>query len=73
MYWEKPLPGVTLARVDLARPIEVVVDDDTYDVRPAEALRVDDTATQAALVQAGHDSFLQRVRQLVDPARRCSR
>jgi vancomycin resistance protein YoaR len=68
VYWEKPLPGVTLARVDLARPIEVVVGDRAYDVRPGEAVRVDDTATQAALVRAGHDSFLRRVRQLVDPS-----
>jgi vancomycin resistance protein YoaR len=67
VYWEKPLPGVTLARVDLGRPIEVVVGDRAYDVRPGEAVRVDDTATQAALVRAGHDSFLRRVRQLVDP------
>ena len=44
------------------------MDDETYDVRPGEALRVDDRATQAALVQAGHDSFLRRVRQLVDPS-----
>ena len=68
VYWEKPLPGVTLAQVDLTRPIEVVVDDKTYAVQPSEALRVDDTATQAALVQAGHDSFLRRVRQLADPS-----
>jgi vancomycin resistance protein YoaR len=68
VYWEKPLPGVTLARVDLGRPIEVVVGDRAYDVRPGEAVRVDDTATQAALVRAGHDSFLRRVRQLVDPS-----
>ncbi len=68
MYWEKPLPGVTLAQVDLARPIEVSVDGETYDVRPGEALSVDDRATQAALVRAGHDSFLRRVRQLADPS-----
>ncbi len=68
VYWEKPLPGVTLAQVDLTRPIKVVVDDKTYDVQPSEALKVDDTATEAALVQAGHDSFLRRVRQLVDPS-----
>ncbi len=68
VYWEKPLPGVTLAQVDLSRPIEVSVDGETYDVRPGEALSVDDRATQAALVRAGHDSFLRRVRQLADPS-----
>jgi vancomycin resistance protein YoaR len=68
VYWEKPLPGVTLAQVDLARPIDVVVDDKTYEVRPDKALKVDDMATQAALVDAGHNSFLRRVRQLADPS-----
>jgi vancomycin resistance protein YoaR len=68
VYWEKPLPGVTLAQVDLDRSVQVVVDGETYDVRPGEALRVDERATQAALVQTGHGSFLQRVQQLVDPS-----
>ena len=68
VYWEKPLPGVALSEVDLERTIQVVVDEETYDVRPSEALMVDDRATQAALVRAGHDSFLRRVRQLVDPS-----
>ena len=68
VYWEKPLPGVTLSEVELERTIQVVVDDETYDVRPGEALRVDTAATQAALVKAGHDSFVRRVQQLVDPS-----
>jgi len=68
VYWEKPLPGVALAQADLGRTVSVVVDDETYDVQPGEALRVDETATQTALVDAGHDSFLRRVRQLVDPS-----
>ena len=67
VYWEKPLPGVALADVDLGRSVRVVVDGENYDVRPEEALRVDRRATQAALVQAGHDSFLRRVRQLGRP------
>ena len=67
VYWEKPLPGVTLSEVELDRTIQVIVDGKSYDVRPGEALRVDQAATQAALVQAGHDAFLRRVRQLVDP------
>jgi vancomycin resistance protein YoaR len=68
VYWQKPLPGVTLSEVDLARTIQVVVDKKTYEVQPAEALRVDKAATQVALVEAGHHSFLRRVRQLVDPS-----
>ena len=68
VYWEKPLPGVELAQVDLGRTVSVVVEGETYDLRPGEALRVDEKATQAALVQTGHDSFLKRVRQLVDPS-----
>ncbi len=68
VYWEKPLPGVALAQVDLDRNVQVVVDGETYDVRPGEALRVDQRATQAALVKTGHDAFLERVRQLVDPS-----
>ena len=67
VYWEKPLPGVTLSEVELDRTIQVIVDGKSYDVRPGEALRVNQAATQAALVQAGHDAFLRRVRQLVDP------
>ena len=38
VYWEKPLPGVTLAQVDLTLPVEVVVHDKTYEVQPSEAL-----------------------------------
>ena len=68
VYWQETLPGVELRDVDLVRPVAVTVGDQTYDVRPGEALMVDATATDAALVHAGHDSFLRRVRQLVDPS-----
>ena len=68
VYWERPLPGVELRAVDLARPVAVAVGGKTYDVRPGDALTVDDAATHAALVQAGHDSFLRRVRMLADPS-----
>jgi vancomycin resistance protein YoaR len=68
VYWQKPLPGVTLSEVDLGQTIQVVVDEKTYDVQPGEALKVDETATEAALVEAGHNAFLRRVRQLVDPS-----
>jgi len=67
VYWERPLPGVELRAVDLARPVAVVVAGKTYEVRPGEALMVDAAATQATLVRTGHDSFLRRVRRLADP------
>ena len=67
VYWERPLPGVQLREADLAGPVAVSVSGKTYDVRPGEALMVDAAATQAALVRTGHDSFLRRVRRLVDP------
>jgi vancomycin resistance protein YoaR len=68
VYWERPLPGATLRQVDLDRTVRVVVDGKAYTVRPGEALAVDPAATQAALVRAGHDSFLRRIRQLTDPS-----
>ena len=34
VYWERPLPGVTLVQVDLGQTVQVAVDDETYDVRP---------------------------------------
>ena len=68
VYWERPLPGVELRSADLASPVAVTVAGESYDVRPGEALMVDEARTQAALVRAGHDSFLGRVRQLVDPS-----
>ena len=57
-----------LREAELARPVAVSVGGKTYDVRPGEALMVDAAATQAALVRTGHDSFLRRVRRLVDPS-----
>jgi vancomycin resistance protein YoaR len=70
VYWERPLPGVELREADLARPLAVSVEGKTYDVRPGEALMVDAAATRARLVRAGHDSFLRRIRRLVDPSPR---
>lgn len=67
VYWERPLPGVELRAVDLDQPIAVSVRNETYDVRPGQALLVDEAATRRKLVRNGHDSFVRRVRQLVDP------
>ena len=66
-YWDRPLPGAELRAAELDRPVTVTVGGTSHDVRPAEALRVDGTATEQALWQAGRSSFLGRMRQLVDP------
>ena len=68
VYWDRPLPGVELGEVALARPVTVAVGDETYAVRPAEALRLDRPATERAVWKAGRTSFLGRVRRLVDPS-----
>ncbi len=67
-YWDRPLPGVHLREASLSAPVEVTVGGKTHSVRPGETLMVDAAATQSALVRTGHDSFLRRVRQLVDPS-----
>ena len=66
-YWDRPLPGAEVRAADLERAVTVTVGGTSYDVRPAEALRLDPTATEQALWQAGRTSFLGRLRQLVDP------
>jgi vancomycin resistance protein YoaR len=66
-YWDRPLPGAELRAADLDRPIAVTVGGRSQDVRPAQALRVDGTATEQALWRAGRTSLLRRLRQLVDP------
>lgn len=67
-YWDRPLPGVELREAALAQPVAVAVGRRTYDVTPGEALRVDGTATERALWQAGRTSVVARVRRLVDPS-----
>ena len=67
-YWDRPLPGVELREAQLQTPVRVVVGEETYDVRPDEALRVDAAATQQALWNAGRTSFVGRMRTLVDPS-----
>ncbi len=67
-YWDRPLPGVELREAALTQPVRVVVDGRAYEVKPAEALRIDGTATQQALWTAGRTSFAGRIRQLVDPS-----
>src|SRR4051812_24128081 len=68
VYWERPLPGVRVRSVALDRPIEVRVGGERTTVDPSTVLTVDEAATHAAHVAAGHDSFLRRVRQLIDPS-----
>ena len=67
-YWDRPLPGVELRSAQLQTPVRVVVGEREYHVRPGEALRVDGTATEQALWDAGRTSFTGRIRQLVDPS-----
>ena len=67
-YWDRPLPGAELRTAELERPVTVDIGGKTYDVRPAEVVRLNGTATQTALWQAGRTSFLRRIRQLVDPS-----
>jgi len=66
-YWDRPLPGAELRAADLDRAVAVTVAGTSQDVRPGQALRVDGTATEQALWQAGRTSLLRRLRQLVDP------
>jgi vancomycin resistance protein YoaR len=68
VYWDRPLPGAKVREAELDRAVAVTVGGETYDVRPAEALRLDRAATEQALWQAGRGSFLGRMRQLVDPS-----
>ena len=67
-YWDRPLPGVELREAELKTPVRVVVAGREYQVRPSEALRLDGTATEQALWDAGRTSFTGRIRQLVDPS-----
>ena len=68
VYWEQPLPGVAVREVPLAAGIEVRVAGKPYSVDPRTVLRVDETATAAAATARSRDSFLTRVRALVDPS-----
>ena len=67
-YWDRPLPGVELRDAQLEAPVRVVVGARDYEVRPAEVVRVDGTATEQALWNAGRTSFTGRIKQLVDPS-----
>jgi vancomycin resistance protein YoaR len=67
VYWDRPLPGVALREADLERPVAVTVGGKTYDVRPAEALRLDRAATERALWEADRGSFAERMRRIADP------
>jgi vancomycin resistance protein YoaR len=66
-YWDRPLPGAELREAALGRTVTVAVGAESYAVRPREVLRLDRTATDRALWEAGRASFLGRIRQLVDP------
>jgi vancomycin resistance protein YoaR len=68
VYWERPLPGVAVDEVSLGEAIEVRVGDERYPLDPRTVLRVDEAATAARAQERGRDSFLTRLRALVDPS-----
>jgi vancomycin resistance protein YoaR len=67
-YWDRPLPGVQLREAQLQTPVRVLVGEKTYEVKPADALRLDRAATDQALWDAGRSTFFGRIRQVVDPS-----
>ena len=60
-------PGVELREAQLQTPVHVVVGGKAYEVGRRKSLRLDGTATEQALWDAGRTSFTSRMRQLVDP------
>jgi vancomycin resistance protein YoaR len=68
VYWERPLPGVVVRNVALSDGVQVSVGGKPYSVDSRSMLRIDERATAAAAVERGRDSFLTRVRALVDPS-----
>ncbi len=68
VYWERPLPGVTVREISLADGVEVRVAGERYAVDPRTVFRVDKAATAAVARERGHSSFLTRVRALADPS-----
>jgi vancomycin resistance protein YoaR len=68
VYWEQPLPGVSVREVALGEGIEVRVGGKRYALDPRTILRVDEAATAAAARERGRDSFRTRIRALADPS-----
>ena len=68
VYWERPLPGVAVREISLVDEIEVRVRGERYSIDPEAVFRIDQAATARAARERGHDSFVARVRALVDPS-----
>ena len=68
VYWERPLPGVAVREISLADEVEVRVRGERYSIDPQAVFRIDQAATARAARERGHDSFVARVRALVDPS-----
>ena len=68
VYWERPLPGVSVREVALGEGVEVRVGGKRYALDPRTILRVDEAATAAAARERGRDSFRTRIRALADPS-----
>ena len=68
VYWDRPLPGVELRELDLDRTVSVAVAGERYDVRLADALALDSSATERALWDADRGTFLRRMRRVADPS-----
>ncbi|HUP32769.1 MAG TPA: VanW family protein [Gaiellaceae bacterium] len=68
VYWERPLPGVSVREVALDEGIEVRVGGKRYALDPRTIIRVDEAATAAAARERGRESFRTRVLALADPS-----
>lgn len=67
-YVDRPLPGVAVQNVTLAKAVEIQVGHGSVFIPARRALRIDHAATAEAAVRAGRDSFWTRVRALADPS-----
>jgi vancomycin resistance protein YoaR len=68
LYAGKPLPGVQVERLALARPVAVTAAGRHFRVVPAKLLRYDAAATRRAALAANRDSFWHRAGSVLSPA-----
>ncbi|HWH06622.1 MAG TPA: VanW family protein [Gaiellaceae bacterium] len=67
MYVDDPLPGVSVAEVDLDGTLNIAVGGRALEVETAGVFEVDGPATAGLAYAAGRDSFWSRMRQLALP------
>jgi vancomycin resistance protein YoaR len=70
LYENRPLPGVVVHRLALAKPVTVVAQGKRVRVVPATLLRYDAEATRRAALAANRGSFWQRSVSLLSPVGR---